>query len=195
MSNYEDITPLPSQVLTTDEQIRAYVHPTRMTILAILARAKGSVSMVARQFKVHPANLTHHFKCLEKAGLIKKVETRDTGKNFEKLYRAVAFHFTVSVGNDLMTKKALALSILRDNLTAAVQSVGSTPADLPVMGIIKTVRLSPRDIGKFQKRLVSLAAEFERSDSKDGVVYSLNSSLYPSDAGDIPAQRITLQAD
>jgi DNA-binding transcriptional ArsR family regulator len=69
MSNY-NITPLFSQTLTANEQIRAYVHPTRMTILALLAQEKQSISGVARQIAVHPANLTHHFKLLEKAGLI-----------------------------------------------------------------------------------------------------------------------------
>ncbi len=87
MSNY-DITPSTTLELNTNEQIRAYVNPTRMTILAMLAQEKQSVSGIARKLNVHPANLTHHFKLLEKVGLIKLVEKRETGKNLEKFYRA-----------------------------------------------------------------------------------------------------------
>ncbi|MDO9121366.1 MAG: helix-turn-helix domain-containing protein, partial [Anaerolineaceae bacterium] len=60
--------------INSDEQIRAYINPTRMTILSYLAKEKQSVSMIAQLLKVHPANLTHHFKVLEKVGLIKLVE-------------------------------------------------------------------------------------------------------------------------
>jgi DNA-binding transcriptional ArsR family regulator len=190
-----DINPSPDQVLTHEEQVRAYVNPTRMTILAFLAREKDSVSGVARRLNVHPANLTHHFKLLEKVGLIQLVEKRETGKNLEKLYRAVAYHFTVNAGVRISNKQVLGLSILRDNLTAAIQSLSSQPEDHIVLGVLKTVRLSPEDILKFQQRLLDLAEEFGVSAATDGVVYSLNGSLYPTEAGPLPAQEISIRAE
>jgi DNA-binding transcriptional ArsR family regulator len=194
MSNY-DITPSPDQVLTHEEQVRAYVNPTRMTILAFLAREKDSVSGVARRLNVHPANLTHHFKLLEKVGLIQLVEKRETGKNLEKLYRAVAYHFTVNAGDGISNKQVLGLSILRDNLTAAMQSLASQPDDRMVLGVLKTVRLSPKDIKKFQQKLLDLAEEFGRSSTDNGMVYSLNGSLYPTEAGPLPAQEISIRVE
>jgi DNA-binding transcriptional ArsR family regulator len=194
MSNY-DIAPSPTQVLTTNEQIRAYVNPTRMSILALLGQEKHSVSGVARQLNVHPANLTHHFKLLEKVGLIKLVEKRETGKNLEKFYRATALHFTVSVGDETTNKKILALGILRDSLTVALQSLKHEADDRDVLGVLKTVRLSPDDIVKFEQKLLDLAEEFSEHPAEAGIVYSLNVSLYPTDAGNLPAQEINIRAD
>jgi DNA-binding transcriptional ArsR family regulator len=194
MSNY-DINPSPTSVLSTDDQIRAYVNPTRMTILASLAREKNSVSGIARQLKVHPANLTHHFKLLEKMGLIKLVEKRETGKNLEKLYRAVAHNFTINARGDTTNKKVLALAILRDNLISAVQTINDPSDDRDVMGLLKTVRLRPKDIVKFEKKLLALFNEFERSSSKTGISYNLLAGLYPIDVGDLPPQRINIRVD
>ena len=195
MSNLIDFTPEPNQILINDEQIRAFVNPTRMTILTMLAREKCSVSVIARRFKVHPANLTHHFKLLEKAGLIKLVEKRDTGKNLEKLYRAVAIHFTIGPTGDIQNKKVLALSILRDNLTTATQTVGQAPPEQDVLAILKTVRISPKDLSKIERKLSDLAKSFEGSASSNGIGYSLNLSLYPTDVGDMPAQEIRIEAE
>lgn len=190
-----DFTPEPNQLLITDEQIRAFVNPTRMTILTMLSREKCSVSVIARRLKVHPANLTHHFKLLEKAGLIKLVEKRDTGKNLEKLYRAVAIHFTIGPADDIRNKKVLALSILRDNLTSATQTVDQAPPDQDVLAILKTVRISPKDLSKIARKLSALAKAFEGSASSNGIGYSLNLSLYPTDVGDMPAREIRIEAE
>ena len=88
-----NISPQPDLVIHSDEQIRAYVHPTRMVILDLLAKEKMTVTGIARQLDTHPANITHHIKQLEKAGLIVLVEKRETGKNLEKYYRASCLSF------------------------------------------------------------------------------------------------------
>ena len=194
MSNYES-QPTATMILSTDEQIRAYVNPTRMTILAYLAKEKQSVSMIAAQLKVHPANLTHHFKLLEKAGLIKLVEKRETGKNLEKLYRAAAFQFIVDAENETTNKQVLGLIILRDNLNASIQALKNQPADKDVLAVIKTVCIEEHALARFGKRLLDLANEFGNSSSDKGEVYSLNASLYPTDAGNVPAQEISIRAD
>ena len=194
MSSY-DFSPLPVQSLTTDEQIRAYVNPTRMTILALLAQEKASVSWVARQLGVHPANLTHHFKLLQKTGLIELVEKRETGKNLEKLYRAKAHQFIVSASEQPTGQKLLALSILRDNLTAALQSLTNPNDERAVLGALKTVRMRPEDVEKFGERLLSLSEEFAARAAETGDVYSLNVSLYPTVAGSTPAREIVIRSD
>jgi DNA-binding transcriptional ArsR family regulator len=194
MSNY-DISPLQILTLTTDEQIRAYVNPTRMTILALLAQEKASVSGVARQLGVHPANLTHHFKLLEKTGLIDLVEKRETGKNLEKYYRAKAYNFTVSASDQPTDQKLLALSILRDNLTSALKTLADPSDERAVLGVLKSVRLHPEDVEKFGEKLLALSEEFASHAAETGVVYSLNVSLYPTEAGNAPAREIFIRTD
>jgi DNA-binding transcriptional ArsR family regulator len=194
MSNY-DINPSPIQTLTSDEQIRAYVNPTRITILALLAQEKRSVSGVARQLGVHPANLTHHFKLLEKTGLIELVEKRETGKNLEKYYRAQAYQFIVSASDQPADQKMLALSILRDNLNTVLQTLTNPDDERTVLGILKSVRLHPEDVEVFGKKLLTLADEFASHAAETGEAYSLNVSLYPTLAGSAPAQEIVIRSD
>jgi len=194
MSNY-DITPMATMILDADEQIRAYVNPTRMTILAYLANEKLSVSRVAQMLKVHPANLTHHFKLLEKVGLIILVEKRETGKNLEKLYRAAALQFIVNSENETTNKQVLGLSILRDNLNTSIQALKNQAEAKDVLALLKTVRIDQKDLQKFEKRLLDLANEFGSITSKNGEVYSLNLSVYPTTAGDVPEQEISIRID
>ncbi len=186
---------MATMILSTDEQIRAYVNPTRMTILAYLAKEKQSVSMVAAQLKVHPANLTHHFKLLEKTGLIKLVEKRETGKNLEKLYQAAAYQFIVDAENETTNKQVLGLIILRDNLNGSIQALKNQSADKDVLAVIKTVRIEARTLERFEKRLLELADEFGNSSSEKGEVYSLNASLYPTEAGNVPAREVSIRVD
>jgi DNA-binding transcriptional ArsR family regulator len=178
----DNFTPVTMLALTEEKQIRAYAHPARMNILEQLGREKQSVSGIARALGVHPANITHHFKLLEKAGLIRLVEKRDTGKNLEKFYRAVAHHFTVNLaGEPLTDKKTLALSILHDSLTAALQALKSRPDEAAVFGLLKNLRLAPEDIPKFQMRLMKLLEEYEKRRPKNGGTYTVNIGFYPGE--------------
>ena len=179
MSN--DIKPDKSLILTEDDHIRAYVHPTRISILKHLAREKSTVSGTAKKLGVHPANLTHHFKKLEKSGLIKLVEKKDIGKNIEKYYRAAAYNYIVqSDRKSIANKKALALSILRDDLSATINSLRQNDSRA-VLAFLECVRLSPENIEAFTTKLRKLAEEFKKGHSKKGISYSLNLSLYPGE--------------
>ena len=180
-----DFVPVTMMTLTDEEQIRAYAHPARMAILEQLSREKQSVSGIARTLGVHPANLTHHFKLLEKTGLIRLVEKRDTGKNLEKLYRASAHHFSVNLAGETLTnKKVLALSLLHDNLTAAIQALKGQGDEAITFGLLKSLKLKSEDAVKFQQRLMKLLEEYEKRASKDGAPYTVNISFYPGEAVD-----------
>ena len=192
----DDITPAPMMTLADDTRIRAFVHPTRMTILELLGSEKRSVSGVARFLGVHPAKITHHFKLLEKTGLIQLVEKRDTGRNLEKYYRAVAYHFLVGpAGEPLADKRALALSILRDNLTAAIRTLPRPDDERAVLGLLSTLRLTPADFAELQVRLETLLGEFSARQPDAGALYSLNVSCYPSETDQPPTQAVVLRAD
>lgn len=176
-----NIDPKKALVLSTNSQIKAYVHPTRIAILRMLAERKRTVSNVAKELGVHPANITHHFKLLEKEGLIKLVERRDIGKNIEKYYRSVARSFVVSTsGSTKSNKQALELSILRNDLSTAISTV-KKGGKHDVIAVIKIARILPRDVKSLQRRIMKLIREFSRYDSKHGRAYTLNISAYPNE--------------
>jgi hypothetical protein len=49
--------------------------------------------------------------------------------------------------------------------------------------VLKSVRLHPEDVEKFGERLLALSEEFASHAAETGGVYSLNVSLYPTEAG------------
>ena len=168
-------------VLSANSQIKAYVHPTRIAILRMLAVKKQTVSKVAKELGVHPANITHHFKLLEKVGLIRLVEKRDIGKNVEKYYRSTAHHFVVSTGKSTRSnKQALELAILRNDLSTGINTV-KKDGKHDVIAVIKIARILPRDMKLLQRKIMKLIREFSRYDSKHGRAYTLNISAYPNE--------------
>lgn len=175
------VEPLSSTVLQDNDSIRAYVHPTRMTILSILGRGQATASEVARELGVHPANLTRHFRLLERTGLIRLVEKRDTGRNLAKYYRAAALAFEVRMQTDrIEDRRAAVLGVLRDNLSTAVSTAKSERSG-EVLGLLELSRLDRKHLPRLRRRLSALAKEFAALDSPDGVPYSLALALYPNE--------------
>ena len=181
------------RILTESKQIKGYVHPTRITILNMLAREKRTISSIAKDFGVHPANITHHFKLMEKVGLIRLVEKRDNGKNLEKYYRAVAYDFVVKPEKEgKSNKKALALSILRNDLSVAINTI-KQDEEREVIALLGTARLRPKDVNRFVQKLKKLSMEFRDCSSENGVTqYNINLSLYPNDAPCSPSKEIII---
>lgn len=175
----ERFVPEQIKIISAQQQIKAYVHPVRMRILGLLAEEEQTISGVAKKFNVHPATITHHFKLLEKVNLIKLVEKRDTGRNIEKYYRAVALNFEVKLRRDKpVNKKALGLSVLRDSLSAAVKEVKGEDGK-PVVALMENARIKSEDIPKFQKKIMFLLKHFRSLDSGSGEAYTLSIGFYP----------------
>jgi predicted ArsR family transcriptional regulator len=150
-----------------------------MDILSALRGGPSTISQVANSLKVHPANLTRHFRTLEKAGLIKLDHTRDTGRNLEKYYRSVANTFDVSPeAGELSSSQEVALSFARSDLSAAIAQLPES-AELPVLTLVATARVRLEDIKDYCQRLDALAKEFESSRDDAGIDYHINLNVYP----------------
>src|SRR5215470_9445931 len=107
----------PAFEITTPKQQKAYFHPVRMRILNYLTQERLTVSQTAERLKVHPANITHHFRILQNAGLISLVEERDIGRVIEKYYEAVATVFNIRPPEgSVRSVNRKGLSFLRDDL-------------------------------------------------------------------------------
>ena len=183
--------PEPVKKLSNRDELRAYINSTRISILALLRDSAATVTQVARELRTHPANLTHHFRILEKAGLIRLVEKRDTGRNLEKFYRAAALSFLTSPG-ELVDKRVLKLSILRDELTASIQRLTQNREEGDVFARIWATRISKEDLKRFQKKLMLLVHEFEKAETSEGASYALALCLFPALIGSSPKKKIRL---
>ncbi len=190
-----DISPEKSKKLSTPAEIKAYLHPLRLVLLKKMAYKKQTISQIARELKVHPANITHHIKLLENQGLIRLVERRDIGKNIEKYYRASAFHFSVQMDSDKPEdKKQLALCLARDDLSYTLETLDFKD-DRPLLTLIKSAKLKHSDLNKFFKKLMALVRDFEKSNLEEGEAYTLNMSLYPSQTEEILKENIILKQE
>jgi DNA-binding transcriptional ArsR family regulator len=176
--------PVPVLKLSTAEQVRAYAHPVRMSILSLLADEPLTLSQTAGRLDVHPANLSRHFRLLERAGLITLVEKRETGRNLEKYYRAAALSYAPDTeGLGPAGRRAAALGTLRDELSAAMRWVPAAAPDADLIVLMSAARVAPADRARFYERLKALEREFVSSGKPDGDSYCIGLALFPTAVG------------
>jgi len=165
--------------LSSEAQIRAYLHQTRTSMLAVLRDGPSTISRIASSLGVHPANLTRHLRTLVEAGLVELDHTRDTGRNLEKYYRSIADTFDVAPGADELTAPhKVALEFARSDLSAAIAQLPET-IEQPALAFVVAARLRDADLQAYCLRLEALSKEFEALDTDRGVGYHLNLSVYP----------------
>ncbi len=82
-------------VVGTIEQVKALTHPLRQRILERFAVEARTTKQVADELGEKPTRLYHHVSALERAGLIRLVETRQKRGTTEKYYAAVAQRFEI----------------------------------------------------------------------------------------------------
>lgn len=82
-------------VVGTLEQVKALTHPLRQRILERFADKTQTTKQVADELGEKPTRLYHHVATLERAGLIRLVETRPKRGTTEKYYTAVAGRFEI----------------------------------------------------------------------------------------------------
>jgi len=85
-------------VVERDAQIKALANPERVRILTLLVEQSGTAKQVADWTGGTRGRVHYHIKELEKAGLVEKVRTVETGGVVEKYYRAVARNFYMARG-------------------------------------------------------------------------------------------------
>jgi DNA-binding transcriptional ArsR family regulator len=179
--------------ITTPGQQRAYFHPVRLKILNFLTRERLTVSQIAARLKVHPANITHHFRILRRAGLIRLAETRDIGRVMEKYYEAVASVFDVRPAPGTLKHVGReALTVLRNDLSGNIERLAPDDSDV-LLGLLVTARIDRNRYADFARRLAALAAEFDALSDEKGTSYALSLGLYPQRLDYGPIRRYELR--
>jgi DNA-binding transcriptional ArsR family regulator len=174
------------RTLTTEAEVSAYLHRSRMAILDVLRGGPATATQIAARLEVHPANLTRHIRVLEAAGLVALVEKRDTGRNLEKYYATTARRFRVAPDSATLTAPhKIALSFVRSELSAALVRLPDETTD-PVIALAVRASIAPGRARAFAKELARLGERFSDSDHDDGEAYQLVLALYPGgpDAND-----------
>ena len=72
------------------DQIKALAHPLRQRILERFGQGPATTKQVAERLGEKPTRLYHHVSVLERAGLVRLVETRQKRGTTEKYFETVA---------------------------------------------------------------------------------------------------------
>jgi DNA-binding transcriptional ArsR family regulator len=155
--------------LTDPKQIAALLHPLRQQILEQLKERSATPSEVARAIG-QPANKVHyHVRILEKAGLVRLVETRQVGSVTETYFAPVANRITITSdlaentpGNQQILK-ALGhhMKQLLEELRRNLESSSPDAAGLVLIGRIRPG--SPDAAAEVESHIDQLRQEFAKA--------------------------------
>jgi DNA-binding transcriptional ArsR family regulator len=162
------------------ERLRAVADPTRGRIIALLNQRAASTTELAAALGIPKGTIGHHLKVLEKAKLVRVVRTRKVRALTEKYYGRVARLFVLkSVDEsapDELRGGAITAMMLRQGAEEALASGGDDKSESAIV----RVRLAPKDVTRFQKRLTKLIADYHGSADPEGDLHVLTFALFRS---------------
>lgn len=86
----------PASTLQTVESLKVLGDSLRAEILRLLLLEPATLSQLGRALSLHPANIRHHLKQLEEAGLVEFISSRGVRGFVEKYYQAAASAYFVN---------------------------------------------------------------------------------------------------
>jgi DNA-binding transcriptional ArsR family regulator len=149
----------------------------RTKIVFLLRERAASITELAEVLSSPKGTVGHHVKVLEQAGLIRVVRTRKVRALTEKYYGRVAKLFVLRSDESLPDELtgSLAAMMLQQ---AASEALATRPEN--DQSALLHVRLSEKDLLRFQKRLNRLVADFQRADDPAGDTHALALALFRS---------------
>jgi DNA-binding transcriptional ArsR family regulator len=154
-------------------QLKALADPLRYRIFENLVAEPRTAKQMAQHMGTHPTRLYHHFRVLERAGLIQPAGTRQTRGTVEKYFQAVTDRVEVRDGTGDV-QAALVPALLESVL-------GSTLSDLQRSGPRRAnrsdlqpylkryrIRATPKQAAEIHSRLEALSRLCERASAGEG---------------------------
>jgi DNA-binding transcriptional ArsR family regulator len=166
----------PADVLhiAGEEQLRAVNNLVRHRILAVLRDGPATISQVATKLNLLKGSSSYHIRLLERAGLIRMIDTRRVRGVTERYYAPAARHIvmpTPGQHTDLMRHTAADREAAGCDDRSLVRMLGA--------------RLDDRQFDEFGDRLQALLDEFADCSRPDQPPATLAVALVrpPGDAG------------
>ena len=161
----------------TREQLRALGHQTREEILVLLSERAASVSQLADAMGKPKGSVGYHVKVLEKAGLVRIVDTRQVRAITEKFYGRVGR--TVILGKDRNDDPLFMLEDVR-------REIDVTEGEALPMFTMRRVRISEEQAVAFAERVLEVAEEFLALPRSGSRTFGMVAGVYPTN---LPAFR------
>lgn len=149
--------PVPFQVVSDPQQLKAFTDPIRNRILHILADHAATNQQLAAALDEPQAKVLHHVRALLDAGLIRLVDQRIKGGNVEKYYRATARLY--GFRPEPADMESLSGAVFETITQELVASLRLWP-DQSVEWEGRRARIAPDRLADFHRRLSDLIAEY-----------------------------------
>jgi DNA-binding transcriptional ArsR family regulator len=168
-------------------QVKALADPLRYRVFENLLTEPRTAKQMAEHLGTHPMRLYHHFRVLERAGLIRPAGTRQKRGTTEKYFKAVIDRVESPPSTSGATPLAASLlegvlgSTLADIQRAVARSAGAR-AGLAAGPFVKRyrIRATPAHAAEIQARLDALAGMCEAvSAPEDAQEFGLTLAFYP----------------
>jgi len=141
--------------LESDEQLRAVASHARHRVLGVLRDGPATITQVAARLGIAKGSSSYHLRVLERAGLVRVVETRKVRGVVERYYAMAA------KGIYLPDSGPGEPEIL---LRHALADIEAAPAGEQKLVSLKRTRLSPEVWDAFAQRLEDLYRELGEAD-------------------------------
>jgi DNA-binding transcriptional ArsR family regulator len=155
-------------------QVKALADPLRYRVFENLLAEPRTAKQMAERLGTHPTRLYHHFRVLEKAGLIRPAGTRQKRGTTEKYFKAAVDRIEAraeSGGLPAALAGALFEGVLGSTLADVRDSGRSRPGDGPAAAApyLKRyrIRATAEQAADIQARLEELSALCERASASD----------------------------
>jgi len=156
-----DSEPIAYRELRDPREIKAFSDPLRLRIIHLLLDRPATNQQIAHLLGESPSKVFHHVRYLAEAGLIRLVETRISGKNVEKFYRAVARAFILRPDAALLPESRIAALVaeLERIRHDVLESAAAYENDSPHI-LRRIARLDPDRLAAFHERLDALVRAY-----------------------------------
>lgn len=154
-------------------QLKALAHPLRLRILEALVEQPRTTKQVAEILGEDSLKLYYHVDELEKAGLIKLVETRTKGNLLEKYYQSVAQEFAASfpLGRSLSEEEAGTMAEMIERLLKEVQEeLQRSPfsTDHPPLAQHLHICVDAEELPRLMQQIQALVEQVAAADQEPG---------------------------
>jgi DNA-binding transcriptional ArsR family regulator len=158
-------------------QLRALSDPFRTQLIQLLRDRAQSTQEIAEDLGIPKGTVGHHLKVLESAGLIRVVRTRKVRAVTEKFYGRTARLFLYQT-EDPADGRAISAITLRQ-AASEVERAGFATG----FGLVRA-RLTEKDVGRFERRVMKLMDDFRAADTPGGKPRSLTTGVWGTDLDD-----------
>lgn len=164
----------PTPATATLAQVKALADPLRYRVFENLLAEPRTAKQMAEHLGTHPTRLYHHFRVLEKAGLIRPAGTRQKRGTTEKYFKATVERIEANARSAGMSSP-LAAALVQGVLGSTLADWPGKPSPAKPAAQATTpylrryrIRATPAQAARIRARLDAIAGLCERVSAPEG---------------------------